>query len=260
MVNYFSFNTVAKRYAKGRPYFHPLVIESIVRFTETPRFASAIDVGCGTGQSTIALQTIADRVLGTDISQEMLNEAPLADGIEYRRCPAEALAAPPLAFDIMTVSLVFHWLDRDAFFSEARRVLKPGAWMVISNNSFKGEMAGNPGYKTWNQERYLAKYPSPPRNKSPLTSEEAARNGFEMMVKQSPKGEAYENTVEMTLEQLACYLSTQSNMIAAIESGKETADEALAWLRHELEPFFANEHESLHFKGSITYLRKRDDD
>ena len=58
-VNYFSHASVAERYAKHRPYFHPVVMERLRRFTGATKFGRALDVACGTGQSTRALAELA---------------------------------------------------------------------------------------------------------------------------------------------------------------------------------------------------------
>jgi hypothetical protein len=49
--NHFAHRDAAQRYAAARPYFHPLVVARIAASTGSTRFAHALDVGCGTGQS-----------------------------------------------------------------------------------------------------------------------------------------------------------------------------------------------------------------
>jgi len=250
-MNFFNYDSAAKRYAKGRPYFHRLVMQKIAEHTKIPYFKNAIDVCCGTGLSTKALKTIADAVVGVDLSQEMIDLAPIEEGISYRCCPAEELDFPEASFDLMTVALGFHWLDRPKFLKEAHRVLCNDSWLVIYQNGFSGTMNGNPEYERWNREHYLSRYPTPPRNHSPFTKRDAAGFGFDFI-----STENYYNDVDFSMEALACYLSTQSNMIASIESGRETAQEALAWLNSQLAPFFSREMETFPFAGSIWFLRK----
>lgn len=250
-MNFFSNQAAAQRYAKGRPYFHPLVIQKITKFTGISRFADTIDVCCGTGLSTKALRQISDRVLGTDLAPEMIELAPPELGISYLCCPAEALPLPDSSFDLMTVALGLHWLDRSRFFTEARRVLRPGAWLVNYGHGFTGQMRGNPAFSTWNHESYLKRYPTPPRNHSPFTKADAAQEGFDFV-----STEDFTNDIRFSVEELACYLSTQSNMIAAVEGGHETIEEALEWLVSELQPLFGGEPREFNFAGSIWYLRK----
>ncbi len=91
-LSYFESRNTAERYAGSRPYFHPLVIKKIKDFLQLrgplPR---AVDVACGTGQSTVALQEIASQVVGTDTSREMLARAPREAGVRYVEAPAEDL-------------------------------------------------------------------------------------------------------------------------------------------------------------------------
>ncbi len=250
-MNFFGYESVAKRYAEGRPHFHPIVVEMIREITGVDRFEHAIDVGCGTGQSARALKAIAGTITGIDVSRDMIAQAPLDPRIVYKVCPAEAMDVPDAGFDLMTVSLVFHWLDRERFLVEARRVLEPRAWMVIYQNVFFGMMRGTPEFETWNRSRYLKRYPTPPRDASPFDPEMAERFGFRIETE-----EKYENAVSMNRIQLALYLSTQSNMIAAIESGNETVEDALQWLTAELETLFRSEQETMRFGGWVLFLRK----
>src|SRR4030095_15824870 len=128
----FVYRTVAERYAKYRPYFHPLVINRIKTYLGLSKpVQRALDVGCGTGQSTLALKEIADSVIGVDISDEMLELAQQRPGIEYINAHAENLSVLESdSFDLITSSMAYHWFNRDRFLAEARRVLRDRGWRV----------------------------------------------------------------------------------------------------------------------------------
>jgi ubiquinone/menaquinone biosynthesis C-methylase UbiE len=91
VVNHFVHQSAAARYAAARPFFHPIVVEHLVNKTGCAQFARALDVACGTGQSSVALASICDSVDAIDISPEMLQHAQEADRIRYQTAPAEAL-------------------------------------------------------------------------------------------------------------------------------------------------------------------------
>lgn len=121
-MNYFSSNSVAQRYAKGRPYFHWMIVGHIKRFFPiTEPLCSALDVGCGTGLSTVALKGTAQNIIGIDASTEMIALAPRENGIKYVVASAENLPFEENEFDLLTLSQVFHWLDSNRFLAEANR-------------------------------------------------------------------------------------------------------------------------------------------
>ena len=100
----------------------------------------ALDVACGTGQSTLALKEVASQVVGTDTSREMLDRAPREPGVQYVEASAEDLPFADGSFRLVTVALALHWFERSRFLTEASRVLNPGGWLIIYDNGFFGEM------------------------------------------------------------------------------------------------------------------------
>lgn len=251
-MNFFAHQTAAERYARWRPYFHPLVIEQIKTYLQsTEPVAQAVDVGCGTGQSTLALKAIAQAIIGVDLSPAMLAVAPQDPALRYIEAPAEAIPLPAGQTDLLTTSLAFHWFDQARFLAEAHRLLKAQGWLVIYNNGFAGQMQGNPAFAQWSRQTYLARYPSPPRQQQALTVEEAHVAGFHFAHQTR-----YENEVEFTAEELAAYFTTQSNVIAAVEQGKENLADVYAWLVTELTPLFHSAKATFIFGGYIWYLQK----
>jgi ubiquinone/menaquinone biosynthesis C-methylase UbiE len=110
-MNFFVYKSVAERYAKYRPYFHPLVIAKIKDYLQLQNpLGFAVDVGCGSGHSTAALKEIADLVAGLDISAEMLGFAERKSGIQYIRSTAEELAIKRNSADLLTTSMAYHFI------------------------------------------------------------------------------------------------------------------------------------------------------
>ena len=84
--------TAVQRYRDARPYFHPVVMGMIRRklgIKSGEKLGQGIDVGCGTGQSAVALLELADSVTGVDNSEQMLAHAERRTGVEYVRGTAE---------------------------------------------------------------------------------------------------------------------------------------------------------------------------
>ncbi|HEX9068997.1 MAG TPA: class I SAM-dependent methyltransferase [Ktedonobacterales bacterium] len=251
-MNPFLSAQAAAHYARGRPYYHPEVIERIRELLALREpVPLAVDVACGTGLSTLALSAIAQRVIGLDTSAQMLAQAPRHAAITYEIAPAEALPLSEASVDIITVASAFHWLARVAFLAEVRRVLRPGGWLVIYDHNFMAEMEEEPAFAAYMREVY-AGYPSPPRDRSPFTDEDAAAHGLRIASHiEYPDAHAFD------LPSLVDYLLSQSNFTWAVDSGRITGDALRGWLSASLSPCLAGrEHGTFRFRGDITCARR----
>ncbi len=255
-MNYFAHPTAAERYAKDRPYFHPLVIEQIRAHLQLARpVPVGLDVACGTGMSTLALTEIAESVIAADIAPAMLAQAPTHPRIRYLQAPAEQLPLPDHSADLITVSLAFHWLDRTRFLAEAHRLLRPEGTLVIYWRGFHGKMKENPDFARWHEQVYLSRYPTPPRNDQPFTVEDARRHHFLF----APRA-GYTDEVIYTPEQFARQTITHSNVIAKVEQGRETLEDVSAWIVESVRPFFTGPTGTFLYGGDIWYLQPLDPD
>ena len=250
-MNFFAHQTAAERYAQGRPYFHPLVIDRIRGFLKLRGPVSiAVDVACGTGQSSLALADIATSVIATDLAVSMLAQAQVHEHIRYIEAPAEHLPIESHSADLITVSLAFHWFDRNRFLAEACRILRPDGTLVIYNNAFFGQMKENPEFALWSQEKYLTRYPNPPRNTTSFDEQDARACHFTFVGR-----ERYTNDISFSPEDLARYLTTQSNVIAAVEQGRESLQSVYRWLIDSTLPMFSSAKATFIFGGEIWFLQ-----
>lgn len=250
---YFSGKDEAKRYSLYRPYIHPQVIQIIKsKLTLRKPIGDILDVGCGTGQSTIALTEIAERVTGIDISEDMISQAERHEKVKYLQAPAENIPLHNMSFDMVTVGLSFHWLDRRRFLPEAHRLLKSPGWLVIYDNFFSGVMRENPEFENWLKDEFIVRFPTPPRDRRPLKDDKLRQYGF--VVDQS---ENYQEDVTYTLEQLVGYMTTMTNTVAILKEGRVTMAETVQWLMSSLEPFFRGQRAcTFSHRGWIKFLKK----
>jgi hypothetical protein len=112
-------------------------------------------------------------------------------------------------------------------------------------------MKDEPDFQRWFDEVYEKRYPSPQRNSTLITPEAAQQYGFDFA-----HHENYENEVHFTVESIAAYLITQSNVIAATEQGNEKVENVYSWLMTQIKPFFSSEEAAFTFGGYLWYLRK----
>lgn len=254
--NPFTAPKTARAYAQGRPYFHPLVLEKVRETLELRApVGLAVDAACGTGLSSRALLAIADQVVATDISEEMLSQAPADERIRYAVAPAESLPLKDGSADLITVSSAFHWFRRGAFLQEARRVLRPRGEVVIYENFFEGRRHPNPAFRRW-LEGYYEAHPAPPRDRTPLTDDDAKKAGFDFCERLT-----YENTWSFSLPDFVSYLLSQSNAVAAVERGQVSVEALSSSLTEQLDPFFKGDNftagnETFAFAGFIWILRR----
>jgi SAM-dependent methyltransferase len=254
-MSFFAFKRVAEGYAEYRPYYHPLIMKKIRECTGLDgKFENALDVGCGTGLSTVGLQEIADHVTGADNSPEMIAVAQVKneDKIPYIHAPAEHLPFKDQSFDILTVCGAINWIDRSQFFPEAGRVLKEKGWAILYDNFITEDMHDNPAYTRWYQEQYLIRYPKPARDESPLTLSECDSHGFHIT-----RDEPYTNDIVFSLDEYIGFIMTQSNISVAIDTGKEDAAGVKMWLHNTLGPLFPEKKGRFIFRGHIWYLQRK---
>lgn len=167
------------------------------------------------------------------LGQRLIQSSSGAAASSYVEAGAEQLPFDDASFGLLSVACAFHWLDRKQFMREARRVLWPGGWLVIYNDGLCSRMVGNPNYETWNREQYLTRYRTPPRGDRFLSDSDAQAFGF------LPCGvEQFVHEVEFTPEQLVNYLLTQTNVIAAVEAGRDDLREVAGWLLGSVGPLF----------------------
>ena len=100
-----------------------------------------LDIGCGVGMSTFALQETYPeaKITGVDLSPYFLAVAQYRaqkqqKQINWLHAAAEYTELPSTSFDLISACLVFHELPQTAakeIFKEAHRLLKPGGYLTI---------------------------------------------------------------------------------------------------------------------------------
>lgn len=130
----------AQLYAKYRPTYPCGMYEEIFKYCtslaelrDKSRLDLAVDVGCGSGQSTRPLCDYFRHVIGNDVSEEQINSASaqtadtdINKNVDFRAGPGEDLSfLKDRSVDLITTAQALPWLNLDLFYKEVRRVLKP---------------------------------------------------------------------------------------------------------------------------------------
>jgi ubiquinone/menaquinone biosynthesis C-methylase UbiE len=127
-----SFRRVAGRYSRSPFHASSERLQEVIDLTRPGPGDLVVDVATGTGHTAFALAPHVRRVIGLDLTREMLDEARRMAvernivNTDWVIGDAAKLPFPDDTFDIYVVRAApHHFPDVDAFLREAHRVLKP---------------------------------------------------------------------------------------------------------------------------------------
>ncbi len=123
------FSANAADYAKFRPGYPPELFDYLASLLRTRE--RAWDCATGNGQAAIGLAKCFREVIATDASAQQLAKASPVTNVTYRVAPAEGSGLAHKSIDLIAVAQALHWLNLEAFFTEAKRVLRPGGVIAI---------------------------------------------------------------------------------------------------------------------------------
>ncbi|HSS02581.1 MAG TPA: class I SAM-dependent methyltransferase [Kofleriaceae bacterium] len=123
------FSALAARYAAYRPHYPPELVTALA--DRAAAHAVAWDVGCGSGQLSVALTERFERVIATDPAQAQLDHAERHPRVEYQCSPAEDSGLPAASVDLAVAAQAAHWFDWPRFVAEAGRVVRPGGVVAL---------------------------------------------------------------------------------------------------------------------------------
>lgn len=115
------------------------VVRAMWKIHHDPMSAKVLDVGCGSGQSTLQLLKLKYRpknIVGIDISESRLKEArELSSAILFIHGDATRMGFPDDSFDLVFESTLFVTLTDDSvrrdIAAEMVRVCRPGGYIVL---------------------------------------------------------------------------------------------------------------------------------
>jgi SAM-dependent methyltransferase len=113
-------------------HYYPFILQQL-----PARMDAVLDVGCGTGGLTRLLAARARRVIGIDLSPEMVRMARLRStdlsNIEFQVEDVNEWRFPPDAFDAIVSVATLHHLPAEHFLARAAKALRPGGVLVVND-------------------------------------------------------------------------------------------------------------------------------
>lgn len=119
----------ARHYAAFRPSLHAPILSKCIE--KGRYFESGLDVGCGTGRSTIALAEHCHTVVGIDPSTAMLDQAIQHPKVTYHNGILRDSNIDSNAFDVVTFAGSLFYSKSKALYDEVVRTSVKGARIIV---------------------------------------------------------------------------------------------------------------------------------
>lgn len=131
------FGPTAADYATHRIGFPDSLFARLAARAIGLRGQTVVDLGTGTGVLARGFARAGCRVVGIDISRDLIVQASRLDGqagvqVDYVLASAERLPLSAASADVVTAGQCWHWFDRRAALREVLRVLRPGGVLVLA--------------------------------------------------------------------------------------------------------------------------------
>jgi len=178
-----AYNIWADQYDTNSNKTRDLDTKSTIETLHKFDFSKVIELGCGTGKNTNYLLKKADKIIGLDFSQEMLNKAKAKiqdERAEFKKADLTAQWNIENDFaDLITCSLVLeHIKDLDFVFNQANKKLKNNGIFFLSElHPFKQYLGSKAKFETENGTQELETYVHHISEYLNVANE----NGFELM-------------------------------------------------------------------------------
>lgn len=127
----------AMLYSKFRPSPPPDFIDSMIKYLQSKvsgELKQAVDIGCGTGQSTTVLAPHFEKIIGFDASEAQIESAKRnrsLPNVTYKVGDCSKLPLPDSSVHLVTSSQAVHWFDLPQFFTEVKRILVLNGVMAV---------------------------------------------------------------------------------------------------------------------------------
>lgn len=237
---------LATAYAFHRPPVHRGIIAALsknIQFAHRP--VRALDIGCGAGLSTAALEPLADFVVGLEPAEAMLaHRRSVAANASFVVGQAEQLPFAEQSFDLMTAAGALNYADLNRFLPEAARVLKPDGVLVIYDFSAGRRLRGDQRLERWFVE-FKRRWVSPPGYALDVQRLSYQNYGLRLTAY-----EEFEVAVPMTLSSYLLYAMSETSVEQAIARG-ESEDSIREWCRATLAEIFDDNQQEVLFDAYV---------
>jgi SAM-dependent methyltransferase len=173
-------------YNDARPQPPTILLDIFTQFTHIQQPTLVVDLGSGTGLSTLVWAERAQQIIGIEPNAEMLAQAehrraisPNGERVRYQDALSTQTGLPSGCADIVTCSQSLHWMEPELTFAEVARILRSGGlfaaydydwpptvhWEVEQAyhevigrfRRIRAERAIDSGVKSWSKDKHLTR-------------------------------------------------------------------------------------------------------
>jgi len=123
------FKGFADIYDNARPECPQKIKEILLNYLNRT-LSLVVDIGCGTGLSTVIWSEVSSNVIGVEPSEDMIKLAREKSvglsNVEFISAFSNNTGIQDNSADIVTCSQAFHWMNPESTINEVARILKPG--------------------------------------------------------------------------------------------------------------------------------------
>lgn len=242
---------LAESYAYHRPPVHPAIIKRIgERLRVAGKLHRALDVGCGAGLSTVALEPLAEVLIGIEPVPAMLAyRNVVSTKANFLVGQAERLPVASRSFNLITAAGSVNYADLDLFFPEVERVLTETGVLVIYDFSAGRRFADDNSLQRWYAE-FERRYPPHPGYALDVTALDYGKYGLRLNAY-----EPLEVALPMTFASYLAYALSETSVEQAINNGTPER-EIRDWCQRTLAEVFPNGAREVLFDAYIALVQK----
>jgi SAM-dependent methyltransferase len=247
----FGTDEMAAGYATSRPAVHPRVIDQVWQSLGRSRpFRRALDIGCGAGLSTRALEGFAEQCIGVEPAEAMLQwTSAIAPRADFVVGTAEALPVCDRSIEVITAAGSLNYVNLDLFFPEAARVLVPQGILVVYDFLPGRSFPRGTELDEW-FSGFMLRFPPPSKEARELNPEILAQfeSGFRVRSFQY-----FEVGIPLTCDFYLDYMMTETNVAAAVRNGVRHS-EIRSWCAETLAAVWGASEREVLFRGYFACL------
>jgi ubiquinone/menaquinone biosynthesis C-methylase UbiE len=136
------FGERAEFYTTSSSHADPVILEKMVRLASPTSQWKVLDIATGTGHTAFAFAPFVSKVIGMDLTPEMLNKANKLKNqnqftkVDFQTGNVHSMKFDNESFDLLTCRRAFHhFQNKDIALQEMNRVLKPQGILIIDDRS-----------------------------------------------------------------------------------------------------------------------------